>query len=81
MCVRILINVLFSISIHIWLGRIYIKNKVTTCCFVLELKSLFEKSSNWCFHYLMIHLDKTLNKPFEARFSPLQFVAMLFPCM
>lgn len=42
------------------------KNKMAKLCgSILKLK-LFGKPSNWCFHYLMIHLDKTPNKPSET---------------
>lgn len=59
-------HVFLSVGIHIRLCLLCMKNKMAKLCgYILKLK-LFGKPSNWCFHYLMIHLDKTPNKPSET---------------
>lgn len=59
-------HVFLSVGIHIRLCLVCMKNKMAKLCgSILKLK-LFGKPSNWCFHYLMIHLDKTPNKPSET---------------
>lgn len=59
-------RVFLSVGIHIRLCLVCMKNKMAKLCgYILKLK-LFGKPSNWCFHYLMIHLDKTPNKPSET---------------
>uniref|UniRef100_A0A8C9GU40 Uncharacterized protein n=1 Tax=Piliocolobus tephrosceles TaxID=591936 RepID=A0A8C9GU40_9PRIM len=68
MCTQILVFMLlikciFSIITHPIMPYLYMKSKITMLyCYVLKFKSLFEKPSNWCFHYIMIHLDKTPNQ-------------------
>lgn len=61
---------IFSLSTHIRLCLIYVKNEVIPVlfCYVLKFKWLLEKASNWCFHYVMIHLDKTPNQAIWNKF-------------
>lgn len=59
----------FSALVHIPGYALFMwRMKSPKSCYVLKSRSLLEKASNWCFHYVMLHFDKTPNQAIRNKF-------------